>query len=81
MMSAMARRRTEVDDLAERIIALRDADRANLLARLTAAEGPRVDWSVVARIRRRFRGQTTSAIEREVDRAVREVRRERARAS
>jgi hypothetical protein len=81
MLTGMARRRTEVDALAERIIALRDADLANLLARLMTAEGRRVDWSVITRIRRRLRGQSTAAIEREVGKAVREVRRERARAS
>jgi hypothetical protein len=69
----------EVDDLADRIVALRDADRANLLARLMIADGRRVDWSVITRIRRRFRAQRASSIEREVDKAVREVRRDRAR--
>jgi hypothetical protein len=75
----MARRRTEVDDLADRIVALRDADRANLLARLMIVDGRRVDWSVITRIRRRFRAQRVSSVEREVDKAVPEVRRDRAR--
>lgn len=76
----MARRSRDVEDLLRRIEALDDADRANLLARLMMQEGRTVDGNLITRVRRRFKGQSTSSTKVAVDEAVREVRRGRRQA-
>jgi len=75
----MQRPQTEVHNLAQRIRALTTPDRAKLLARLMADEEQKdEDWSAIDAIRRRTRGIDPRVLNREIDRAVREVRRERA---
>src|SRR2546421_8124148 len=76
--SIMARAQAEVQKLAEQIGALAPADRAKLLARLLQDEQQREDWSVVERVRARNRGESSRALKARIDRAVREVRRDRA---
>jgi hypothetical protein len=73
----MARRRSQVDQLAERIIALEDADRAKLLARLMVEAGTPGDWSVLARIRRRVAKRRARSIDQLAVSAVRDARRAR----
>jgi hypothetical protein len=73
----MARTQADVQKLAERIGALAPADRAKLLARLLQDEQQREDWSVVDRVRARNRGKSPRALKGKIDRAVREVRRDR----
>lgn len=69
----------EVHHLAQRIRALAPPDRAKLLARLMADEELRdEDWSAIDAIRHRTRQVDARVLNREIDRAVREVRRERA---
>ena len=77
----MARRRNDIDELADRIVGLRDADRAKLLARLIATGGRPVDWSVLRQIRRRVRTRDVRAIERAAIETTRAVRRERTRSA
>ncbi len=72
----MARAQAEVQKLAEKIGTLPAVDRAKLLARLLQDEQQREDWSVIDQVRARNKGRNVKA---KVDRAVREVRRERDR--
>lgn len=75
----MARRRNDIDELAGRIVRLREADRAKLLARLIASGGGPADWSVLREIRRGVRTRNARLIQRDAIEATREVRRERSR--
>jgi len=77
----MARRRNDIDELADRIVGLRDADRAKLLARLIATGGRPVDWSVLRQIRRRVRTRDVRAVARAAIETTRAVRRERTRSA
>lgn len=77
----MARIRTDVDELAARIVRMGDAERARLLARLIVAGGRPADWSVLRDIRRRVRTRDPRVIERAAVQTTREVRRERARSA
>jgi hypothetical protein len=75
----MQRPQREVHNLAQRIRALAPPDRAKLLARLMVDEEQKdEDWSAIDAIRRRTRTVDPRVLSREIDRAVREVRRERA---
>ena len=75
----MQRPQREVHNLAQRIQALAPSDRAKLLARLMLDEEQKdEDWSAIDAIRRRTSRVDTRILNREIDRAVREVRRERA---
>lgn len=77
--TTMQRPQTEVHNLAQRIRALTAPDRAKLLARLMVDEEQKdEDWSALDAIRRRTRRVNPRVLNREIDRAVREVRRERA---
>lgn len=78
-MALWARRQADVQGLAEKIGALAPADRAKLLARLLQDEQQREDWSVIDAVRARNQRRSARAVTTDVDRAVREVRRERAR--
>jgi GAF domain-containing protein len=74
----MQRAQKEVQTLAQRIRALPLPDRAKLLARLMVDEEQKdEDWSALEAIRRRTRRVDPRVLKREIDRAVREVRRER----
>ena len=74
----MQRPQREVHDLAQRILALAPPDRAKLLARLMVDEEQKdEDWSALDAVRRRTRKVDPRVLNREIDRAVREVRRER----
>ena len=75
----MARRLMDIDALADQIVALRDAEKVKLLVHLREAEGREVDWSVITRIQRRANLADTPPLRREIDTAVREVRRARRR--
>ena len=73
----MAVAQAKVQALAEEIGDLTPRDRARLLARLLAQEGRFEDWSVVDAIRKRNANRSPRALENEITRAVREVRRDR----
>jgi hypothetical protein len=71
----MARVHRNVDRLFEKIVALRTADKIRLLSRLMEAEGTEVDRAMITRTQRQL--PDTEALPREINVAVREVRRER----
>jgi hypothetical protein len=75
----VARTQADVRRLAAKIGALAPADRAKLLARLLQDEQRREDWSVIDCVRARSRGKGSRALKAKIDRAVHEVRSERAR--
>jgi hypothetical protein len=76
----MAVAHKNVDHLFDEIVALRNADKIRLLSRLMEAEGTEVNWAMIKQMQRQL--PDTAALRREVNEAVREVRRERkARAS
>ena len=62
-------------DVDRDIVALRNADKIRLLSRLMEAEGTEVDWSMIPRTQRQL--PDTATLRREINVAVREVRRER----
>jgi len=70
----MALAHKKVDHLFDEIVALRNADRIRLLSRLMEAEGAAVDWATVARMHRRH--PDSAALKREIDAAIRAIRRE-----
>jgi hypothetical protein len=74
----VARAQAELQKLAEQIGSLPPAERAKLLVRLLQDEQQREDWSVVERVRARNRGKSARVLKAGIDRAVRDVRRERA---
>jgi hypothetical protein len=65
----------DVDHLVDEIVALRNADKIRLLSRLMEAEGTEVDWAMIQRTHRQI--PDTAALRREINEAVRNVRRER----
>jgi hypothetical protein len=65
----------DVDHLFDDIVALRNADKIRLLSRLMEAEGTEVDWAMITRTQRQL--PDTAMLRREINVAVREVRRER----
>jgi len=65
----------DVDHLFGDIVALRNADKIRLLSRLMEAEGTEVDWAMITRTQRQL--PDTATLRREINVAVREVRRER----
>ena len=65
----------DVDHLFGDIVALRNADKIRLLSRLMEAEGTEVDWAMITRTQRQL--SDTATLRREINVAVREVRRER----
>jgi hypothetical protein len=71
----MALAHKNVDHLVDEIVALRNADKIRLLSRLMEAEGTEVDWAMIKRTQRQL--PDTAALRREINEAVREVRRER----
>jgi hypothetical protein len=71
----MAVAHKNVDHLFDEIVALRNADKIRLLSRLMEAEGTEVDWAMITRAQRQL--PDTAALRREINEAVREVRRER----
>jgi hypothetical protein len=71
----MALAHKNVDHLVDEIVALRNADKIRLLSRLMEAEGTEVDWALIKRTQRQL--PDTPALRREINEAVREVRRER----
>ena len=71
----MALAHKDVDHLFDEIVALRNADKIRLLSRLMEAEGTEVDWAMITRTQRQL--PDTAALRREINVAVREVRRER----
>jgi len=77
----MARKPADMDDLANQIVALRDADRVRLLSLLKEKEGEKVEWSVIAKLQARARVRETPALHGEFNAAVREVRRARRRSA
>ena len=62
-------------DVDRDIVALRNADKIRLLSRLMEAEGTEVDWAMITRTQRQL--PDTATLRREINVAVREVRRER----
>ena len=62
-------------DVDRDIVALRNADKIRLLSRLMEAEGTEVDWAMITRTQRQL--SDTATLRREINVAVREVRRER----
>ena len=73
-MDRMARQARDIEDLARRIEALDESERANLIARLMKAEGRKVEWSAIERARRRFKGQGERGLGAAIDAAMRGVR-------
>ena len=71
----MALAHKNVDHLFDEIVALRNGDKIRLLSRLMEAEGTEVDWAMITRTQRQL--PDTAALRREINEAVREVRRER----
>ena len=71
----MALAHKDVDHLFGEIVALRNADKIRLLSRLMEAEGTEVDWAMITRTQRQI--PDTATLRREINVAVREVRRER----
>lgn len=71
----MALAHKNVDHLFDEIVALRNSDKIRLLSRLMEAEGTEVDWAMITRTQRQL--PDTAALRREINEAVREVRRER----
>lgn len=76
----MARPREKIDELADEITALQDADRVKLMSAVMERDGRQVDWSLIARIQKKARLRETPALHREINAVVREVRRARRRA-
>jgi len=74
MIGWMARRGRDIEDLARRIEALDESERANLIARLMKAEGRRVEWSMIEGARQRFKGEGERGLGAAIDAAVRGVR-------
>jgi hypothetical protein len=79
----MARVQAEVRELAERIQALADADRAKILAQVMLGEGKGVPWSALQRVQRRMRqvGVDGDKLDRDIIESVRDVRHDRLRKS
>jgi len=73
-LDRMARQARDIEDLARRIEALDESERANLIARLMKAEGRKVEWSAIERARRRFKGQAERGLGAAIDAAMRGVR-------
>jgi hypothetical protein len=71
----MALAHKDVDRLFDEIVALRNADKLRLLSRLMEAEGTDVDWAMITRTQRQL--PDTATLRREINVAVRDVRRER----
>ena len=65
----------DVDRLFDDIVPLRNADKIRLLSRLMEVEGTEVDWAMITRTQRQL--PDTAMLRREINVAVREVRRER----
>jgi hypothetical protein len=77
----MARIQSEVQELARRIQALPDAQKAKILAQVMLAEGKDVPWSAIEDIQRRMRklDLDPEKLDRDIVKTVREVRRDRRR--
>jgi hypothetical protein len=68
----------KVDSLLQQIETLLPVDRVNLLARALAKTGSGADWSVLRRVRRRFKVRDPRALDRAADEGMRQVRSSRA---